>query len=225
MFEVDHIPIWLTDRDSALAALSAATSLAILDGYAPDGRCAARGVRFANGPFLDLHQSAQASAAYLALRGDVCGAELIAQRAGWKARLTTRAAGGEPWSVLTFAPGQGLLSRMFVIEYAADPAAWTSPVFNRGLYHHPPGPGPDLTAVRLTASDLARADRDLAWLGLRREREGVWRANGVDLFVTAGEDGVASIDVGGHEPAVTISLGPRVSARVGGRVAIGLTSL
>lgn len=215
MFEVDHIPIWLTKQDSALAALSAATSLPILDGYAPEGHCTARGVRFANGPFLDLHQAAQAGAAYLALRGDVCRAEAVAMRAGWKARLSPHTAGGEPWSILTFAPGQGLLSRMFVIEYAADPAAWTSPVFNRGLYHHPPGPGPDLTAVRVTASDLARVDRDLTWLGFHREREGLWRVNGVDLIVAAGEDGVAGIDVGGQEPVVTIALGPHVSARVG----------
>lgn len=57
MFEIDHIPVWTRDRDGALERLSAATGLPILDGFAPDGRRVARGLRFSNGPFLDVHQA------------------------------------------------------------------------------------------------------------------------------------------------------------------------
>lgn len=216
MFDVDHIPVWLRDRDSAVTALAEATGLPILEGYAPDGRRVARGVRFANGPFVDLHQADEEGPVFLGLGGDAHAAEEIARRSGWKARLTPHTAGGEPWTILSFAPGQGLLSLLFVIQYATDDAAWSSPVFNGGLYNRPARGGAALTRVRLAAADRVRADADLRALGFRSGDGGRYHGRLADLMLMDGEDAVLGVDVAAPGPPVRIPLGSRIAAAVGG---------
>jgi len=215
MFDVDHVPVWLADRDGVLDQLASATGQPILDGYAPDGRRVARGLRFGNGPFLDLHQAETDGWALLALTGSVREAQAIAAQCGWKARLTPHVPGGEPWSILSFARGQGLLSALFVIEYATDAAAWTSPVYNGGLYHHPRGAGVALTAVRLTTSDRSRADRDLRSLGFRPGAGGRYVGTKADLVLADGRDAVVGVDIEGAGPCRPVALGPTLTAWVG----------
>jgi hypothetical protein len=67
MFEIDHIPVWTRDRDGVLQRLQEATGLPILEGFAPDGRRAARGLRFSNGPFIDVHQADRDGLVFLGL--------------------------------------------------------------------------------------------------------------------------------------------------------------
>ena len=57
MIRLDHIALWTRRRDELLAALCDAAGMGVIDGYAPGGRVVARGVRFANGPFLDIMRS------------------------------------------------------------------------------------------------------------------------------------------------------------------------
>lgn len=216
MFEVDHIPVWLTDRDRAVTMLAEATGLPILEGFAPQGRRIARGVRFGNGPFVDLHQADEEGPVFLGLGGDAHAAEAIARRSGWKARLTPHTAGGEPWTILSFAPGQGLLSRLFVIQYVTGDAAWSSPVFNGGLYHRPACGGAALTCVRLAAADRVRADADLRALGFRADGDGRYRGGRADLVLVDGEDAVLQVDVAAPGPSVRIPLGSQIAAAVGG---------
>ncbi|MGH6963807.1 MAG: hypothetical protein ACREE0_04955, partial [Phenylobacterium sp.] len=173
MLQIDHIPVWTRDRDGALEGLSAATGLPILEGFAPDGRRIARGIRFSNGPFIDVHQAEGDGPALLGLSEDVDAAEALAAVRGWRTRIERRSHEPEaaPWSILSFRRGQGLLSAMFVIDYACDDGAWTSPVFNGGLYHRPAAPGAALRRVWLTAADPEGAGRALEALGFFRGDE------------------------------------------------------
>ncbi len=210
MFQIDHIPVWTRDRDGALDRLSAATGLPILEGYAPDGRRVARGVRFSNGPFLDVHEAEGEGPPLLGLAGDVPAAEALAARQGWRARaaLQREEPDAEPWSILSFRRGQGLLSSMFVIHYAKAPEAWTSPIFNGGLYHLPAGEGPALRRVWVTADDVDEAGRALEALGFvpgAETRSSIapfagrtYRGSRADLVLASGEDAVRALRRGGR---------------------------
>lgn len=223
MFEVDHVAVWLTDRDAVLAELSAATSLPVLEGYAPDGRRVARGLRFANGPFLDLHQAEIDGPGLLALRGAVRTGEAVAIHSGWRATLTLHEASGEPWSILSFARKQGLLSRLFVIQYEPNSPAWASPVFNGGLYDRPPDRGALLTAVRLTTSDPDRTDADLRRLGFSARPGGRYSAGAVDLILSEGDDAISGLEIEGGGPPCRIKIGQHLTVCVGAE-SIGLTT-
>lgn len=222
MFAIDHVVVWTPDRDAALAALSSATGLPILDGYAPEGRLVARGVRFANGPFLDVHEAPAEGAAFLALSGRVAQAEELAARRGWRARVG--AGPGEPWDLLSFRKEQGLLSQLFVLDYRPEQVT-ASPAFNRGLYHQPPAGGPPLTRVWIAATDAARAGRDLAGLGFEAGGEvrsaaapfegRLYRGSRGDVVVFPGEDGVVRIDVPTDRALTEAPLGSRLRAVVG----------
>lgn len=62
----------------ALSRLAAATGLAVQDGWSPGGRVRSRGVRFANGPFLDVHGPESGEGALVLLRGRIAEAETLA---------------------------------------------------------------------------------------------------------------------------------------------------
>ena len=227
MFDVDHIPVWIPDRDAALQRLAAATGLPILDGYAPEGRRVARGIRFSNGPFLDVHQSDEAGPVRLALAGEVHAAETRAYEQDWSTHVRPRVDGqdAEPWSILSFGRGQGVLSRLFVIEYAEDETAWRSPVFNGGLYHLPPVSGPRLNRVWLTAADPAHGREVLLALNYAAAGEvesSAWPHRGrvfhgrrADVVLAEGEDAVVRVDVDYDGPLRLMDLGPRLTVAIG----------
>lgn len=181
MFEIDHIPVWTPDRDGVLLRLSEVTGLPILEGFAPDGRRVARGIRFSNGPFIDVHQAEADGPVLLGLSGGVDAAEALAAQKGWRTRTERRseAPDAPPWSILSFRRGQGLLKAMFVIDYARGAGAWTSPIFNGGLYHQPASPGAILRRVWLTAADPDQAGAALEALGFERRRMAFIRRAGV----------------------------------------------
>jgi len=222
MFHIDHVVVWTADRDAALAALSAATGLPILEGYAPEGRLQAKGVRFANGPFLDVHEAPAHGPVFLGLGGRLSDAEALAARQGWRVRVG--AGPDEPWDMLSFRKDQGLITQLFVIDYRLEQAA-ALPAFNRGLYHLPPAGGPRLARVWIAAADMARAGADLVSLGF--EDGGavqsaaapfagrLYRGSRGDVVVCAGEDAVVRIDVPTEVALTEVALGPKVTAVVG----------
>ncbi|MDP2214219.1 hypothetical protein [Phenylobacterium sp.] len=149
MIRLDHIAIWTDQRDGLLNSVADAADLEIIDGYAPGGNLAARGVRFANGPFLDVHQvesppeGGRPFHRLLGLNGDLDQIERQVTAAGLRAKTARRAEAPHPereapWDLLSFRKGQGLASQMFVIAY--HPGAPTTPDFATPLYD-PAGPG------------------------------------------------------------------------------------
>lgn len=178
MIRLDHIALWTRRRDELLAALSDATGMGIIDGYAPGGRVAARGVRFANGPFLDVHKvepppdGGQPFHRLIGLGGDIDQVERQVTAAGLRAKAARRAEAARPdleapWDLLSFRKGQGLASQMFVIAYY--PGAPAPPEFESPLYD-PAGPGAGpavLSRVWIPEADLEAAQGVLAALGAR----------------------------------------------------------
>lgn len=178
MIRLDHIAIWTRRRDELLAALSDAAGMGIIDGYAPGGRVVARGVRFTNGPFLDVHEveappdGGQPFQRLLGLGGDIDEIERQVAAAGLRAKAARRAEAAKPeleapWDLLSFRKGQGLASQMFVIAY--HPGAPTLPDFESPLYD-PEGPsaGPaELSRVWLAEADLEAARAVLNALGAK----------------------------------------------------------
>lgn len=221
--EVDHIAVWTPERDAALQRLSAATDLPILDGYAPDGAVAARGVRFSNGPFLDVHQSHEPGPVLLGLACPAAEAEALAARSGWRVKRT--ASPDEPWDIVAVRKGQGVASLMFFIDVHPTELA-AAPAFNRGLYSLAPGPGPRLSRVWISARDPDAADQDLAALGYIGGGEAVspdgspaghlWRGGRADLLLCRGEDdAVFRIDIATSGPRNTLAFGPGLTAAIG----------
>jgi hypothetical protein len=114
---------------------------------------------------------------------------------------------------------------MFVIQYATDPEAWTSPIFNGGLYHRPAGQGAALRRVWLTVADTNLADAALQALGFVPGGEArssvapgmgrTYRGGRADIVVAKGEDAVMRFDVAGDGPLRTVQIGPRLTAVVG----------
>jgi hypothetical protein len=227
MFEIDHIPVWTRDRDGAIERLAVATGLPVLEGFAPEGRRGARGVRFSNGPFLDVHQADAEGGVLLGLSGDVGAGEALAARQGWRTRTAPRREepDAEPWSILSFRRGQGVLATIFVIDYAKDPEAWTSTVFSGGLYHLSAGQGPALRRIWLTAADSAQAGAVLEAFGFVAGGEArssvapgsgrIYRGRRADVVLAEGQDAVVRFDVDGEGPVRVVEVTPQLTAVVG----------
>lgn len=222
MFGIDHVVVWTPERDAVVEALSAATGLPVLEGYAPEGRLQARGVRFANGPFLDVHAAPADGPVFMGLGGRLADAEALAGRQGWRFRVG--AGHDEPWDMLSFRKDQGLVTQLFVIDYRLEQVE-ALPAFNRGLYHRPPAGGPPLARVWIAAADVVRAGADLGALGFEDSGEvrsavapfegRLYRGARGDVVVCAGEDGVVRIDAPTDGPLVEVALGPKLRAVVG----------
>lgn len=222
MFQIDHVVVWTPDRDAVVEALSAATGLPVLDGYAPEGRLQAKGVRFANGPFLDVHEAPGQGPVFMGLGGRLADAEALAEHQGWRYRVG--AGHDEPWDMLSFRKDQGLVNQLFVIDYRLEQVT-ALPAFNRGLYHLPPTGGPELARVWIAAADVERAGRDLEALGFEAGGavssqvapfEGrLWRGSRGDVVVCAGADGVVRIDAPSEGALAEVALGPKLRAVVG----------
>ncbi|MDO8409638.1 MAG: hypothetical protein Q7S93_06215 [Phenylobacterium sp.] len=179
MIRLDHIAIWTDQRDDLLNLVADAAGLGIIDGYTPAGNLVARGVRFANGPFLDVHQVEKPSPddgrpfhRLVGLNGDIDQVERRATASGLRAKAARRAEAAQPqleapWDLLSFRKGQGLASQMFVIAYHSG--APTLPDFESPLYD-PAGPGAgsaELSRVWLPEADLEAAQAVLSALGAK----------------------------------------------------------
>lgn len=225
-FVIDHVVIQTPDRDGFVRQVCEATGLATLRGYAQGEVIHSRGVRFANGPFLDVFATETPGTAVI-LQGQVDVAERRAAERGWAARLDRRQTRpaehpAYPWSMALFRRGQGLLTKVGVIEYAADPQAWTDPDFSGALYKPAPDAGATLSRVWLSTLDLARAEADLAVLGYGAAGEvgsAFWPHGGrrlsgpaADLVLFEGPDTVARLDIaaGGAAREIVMTGAPRL---------------
>lgn len=196
MFAIDHIAIWTADRDGLVARIAEVTGLPALDGFQPDGVIASRGVRFANGPFLDIFQAEDAET-YLGLAGDIEAAERLSAERGWRAEREPRppAPTGDdpPWDVLYWAGNRGVFNRLFLIDYAKDPAAFDAPSY-RGALHKPntaPQAGARLDRVWIAVHDPAIAAMSLRALGfipagpLDQDDAALFRGEPCDIVLTS----------------------------------------
>jgi hypothetical protein len=226
-FKLDHLVIQTPDREDFVRQVAEASGLPVLRGYAAGDHVYSVGVRFANGPFLDVF-AAQAPGTALILQGPVDTAERLATAQGWAARFDRREARPAahpafPWSMALFRRGQGLLTKVGVIEYASEAAAWADLDFSGGLYRPEPDGAATLTRVWLSAEDIGRAERDLAVLGYRASgevRSAFWPHAGrrlagpaADLVLFEGADGVARLDIatcGGRPREITPTGAPRL---------------
>lgn len=195
---LDHIAIATPRRDAILADLVRHTGLSPLDGYAPGGQVAARGLRFANGPFLDIHQApvptegtAPAAACLIGLEGDVDAAEHLAHAQGWRVVADRRRDSDEaqgdvaPWSLLSFRRRQGLLSAVFVIQYHHE--AHTSAVYDRPLYR-PPSEAAGaaiLQGLAICVDDPEVEGQSLQALGFQCEDAGIYGDGRVAIELVA----------------------------------------
>lgn len=221
-FTLDHIVIQTLDREAFVAEIAARARLPVLQGYSPSGVVQSSGVRFANGPFLDVFATPEPGTAMI-LRGEVDAAEALARERDWAGRYLRPGDGpaGEldfPWSMALFRKGQGLLTHIGVIEYDDQSVAWSEPDFS-GLLYRPELAGEAsarLARVWLSTQDLARAEDDLAALGY--VRAGDWtsifaphagvRFTGpaADLVLCEGPEAVARLDIAaGAGPALELA--------------------
>jgi hypothetical protein len=219
MFAIDHLAIWTAERDRLVTRIAELTGLPELDGFQPGGVIASRGVRFSGGPFLDIFQADQPEA-YLGLRSDIAAAERLTVQQGWQGEREPRpqvtTGDDPPWDILYWAANRGVFSRLFVIEYATDPAAFNAPSYSGPL--HKPGPGPEhgasLSRVWLGVRDPARGAMHLRALGFQpagpvEEDAGLFLGECSDIVLlpcAADErEGIVRFDITGaaadaHEP-------------------------
>lgn len=226
-FRLDHVVISTSDRDAIVAQIATATGLQALRGYAEGGEAVSLGVRFANGPFLDIFVSPEPSTA-LIVQGTMDATEALATKQDWAARIGRRESTPEseiifPWSMAFFRRGQGLLTTIGVIEYATDPQAWVSDDFSGTLYKPGVTTGSTLDRVWLATDDLTRAERDLKALGYEVDgelssefwpRQGLrFRGQGADLVLASGATGVVRLDInngGGPASELILAEAPRL---------------
>lgn len=194
-FAIDHVVIQTPDREAFVAAVAEAAGLPILQGYAPQGVVQSSGVRFANGPFLDVFGAPEPGTALILGGGGVEAAERLAGDQGWRIRLVRRAerpadAPDFPWDMALFRRDQGLLTRISVIEYADDPEAWARPDFSGGLYRPAPAGRARLARVWLATHEVDRARADLAAFGYdvcEEASSAFWPHGGLSLKGPASE--------------------------------------
>jgi hypothetical protein len=227
-FSVDHVVIQTPEREAVAAAIAQAAGLPLLTGYSIAGVVQSSGVRFANGPFLDIFHTPQAGTA-LILAGAVDEAEALARTHAWGVRLLRRDDAPAdtpvfPWSMALFKRNQGLLTRISIIDYETDPAAWADADFQGALYRPARHSGARLNRVWLGAQEVAKAGRDLAALGYAPSEtvtSTFWPYAGrrmtgpaADLVVfEAGEETVARLDIetgAGTAQEVVLTGAPRV---------------
>jgi hypothetical protein len=225
-FAVDHVVIRTPGRDGFVRAVAQACGLVVLHGFSQGDVVHSMGVRFANGPFFDAFEAETPTTA-LILGGAVDEAERLAEAQDWAARFDRRETRPKehppfPWSMALFRRGQGLLTQVSVIEYAAEAEAWADPDFSGPLYRRSPDATARLSRVWLSTGDLGRAERDLAALGFVASGEvssAFWPRAGrslsgpaADLVLFEGLDTVARLDIatGGAAREIVLSDAPRL---------------
>lgn len=165
-FAVDHLVIRAPEPDALATHISQATGLPVLRGWTPQGVMRSRGVRFANGPFLDIFEAQEPRPVHLGLRGDMALAERLAQTRGWRAR-NPKEDDHFPWRLMTFRRDQGALSTLFVIDYDLTSPAWQTEEFSGELFRpESAGPGAVLKQICLGAPDGAADITELRPAGI-----------------------------------------------------------
>lgn len=163
---LDHIVLRSPHREALLADLADRFALRLLEGYRTDNGAHSAGVRFRNGPFLDVFDWPRDKLSFtplLALEGEIAKAQSVATKFGWVAQLHLRndipIQHRPPWSTLSFKRGQGLISSIFVIEYEDAPQAWHLDQYRGALYDRlsEPNGRSELNKVVIRAADIPNA--------------------------------------------------------------------
>ncbi len=167
---LDHIVLRSPHRETLVSDLAKRARLSVLDGFKESGQVRSQGLRFANGPFLDVFDWPADKPAFsplLALEGDIDRSEAIAKRNGWVCNRMFRNAfppqDRPPWSMLSFGRGQGVVSSIFIIEYETDAQAWSVENFAGDLYKRSrqAEAGADLCGITIQCDDLSLAQTQM----------------------------------------------------------------
>lgn len=163
---IDHLAIWTADPEVLTARIAALTGLERREGFQPEGALLSRGVRFANGPFLDIFEGDRPQV-FVGLSGDIAAAESLCAEYGWSGEQEPRPDDVQPWDILYLATNRGVFSRLFVIGYDQDHPGWGSPTYGNPLYRPalPARTSARLHRVWLSVIDPARAATNLRRLG------------------------------------------------------------
>ena len=163
---IDHLAIWTAAPEALAARIAALTGLERREGFQPEGALLSRGVRFANGPFLDIFEGDRPQV-FMGLAANIEATERLCAEQGWTGEREPRLDDVQPWDILYLARNRGVFSRLFVIDYEQDHPGWASPTYGNPLYRSglPPATGARLDRVWLTVIDPARAAANLRRLG------------------------------------------------------------
>lgn len=158
---LDHLVIRTPQRRRLLNDLADRFNLQTLQGFKSEDVVFSEGVRFRNGPFIDVFDWPSEKAAFnplIAIEGNIARVQQIAGKHGLNFRVHRRedipADHRPPWSTLSFARGQGLISSIFIIEYEAAPEAGAHDHFNGLLY--------DRSGLSVDDAELCRIDVNCA---------------------------------------------------------------
>jgi hypothetical protein len=161
---LDHVVIRVPEPDALAERISQATGLPVLRGWTPGGTLTSRGVRFANGPFLDIFPAPEPQPSPVGLAGSVEAVEALAAARDWRIAGEPEAA-RFPWKLAAFKRRQGALSAFFVVDYDRQAPAWADEEFSGALFD-PAASTPGtarLVGVQVAGSDPRR--EDIAALG------------------------------------------------------------
>lgn len=124
MIRPDHVVIRTKSSQTFLSKCASKTGLPIQPGYAEGEITYSQGIRFSNGPFIDVFENQGEPSSrppLVAFADQVDHVHKVAQSAGWQCVIHrsagNRASSPFPWSTLSFRRDQGILSCCFVIEY------------------------------------------------------------------------------------------------------------
>jgi len=171
--KLDHISIWSDRSDRILACLQEQFGMKVLSGFDRGGQVIARGVRFRNGPFLDIRQLGRVLPGFdrsfhrlFALEGSTDDVEVVARKKGWvtavKRRSEVEHPSQEPYvSSVSFRQGQGLLSEFFTVEHGPDDPRF-GPLYDTA---QSPLSQVELSRVWLPVEDAIGAEMTMAALG------------------------------------------------------------
>jgi hypothetical protein len=138
---IDHLVVRTPWRRQFVSHLADRFQLQVLQGFRSGDEVLSEGVKFGNGPFLDVFDWPLHKPSFeplVAVEANLAKAQEAAQAYGLESRLHRRddfdPDQRPPWSILSFTRGQGLISSIFIIEYEDTPEAWQNDQFNGALY-------------------------------------------------------------------------------------------
>jgi hypothetical protein len=142
---IDHLVVRTPRRRQFVSHLADRFQLQALQGFRSGGKVLSEGVKFGNGPFLDVFDWPLHKPSFdplVAVEANLAKAQEAAQAYGLESQLHRRddfdPDQRPPWSILSFTRGQGLISSIFIIEYEDTPEAWQNDQFSGALYDRSP---------------------------------------------------------------------------------------